>query len=217
MKEYRKEELKYYIIANLILIYYLSGLFEATGQIANVENLFILAKDASLMAIIYVYVLVFDSLINQHVKDLIVYWHKEKPGTYIFDSIYNNEIKDDRIDITEAKKKYANIYKSLLDIKNKSERDRFSNSKWYKIYLKYEKDERIYNMQKDFLLFRDMSSHTLIVLIIYLLSSLLIGYNNIFLIVLILLLEYLINKFAAINRAKRFVETTIVLDLNSKK
>ena len=83
MKEYRKEELKYYIIANLILIYYLSGLFEATGQIANVENLFILAKDASLMAIIYVYVLVFDSLINQHVKDLIVYWHKGKPGTYI--------------------------------------------------------------------------------------------------------------------------------------
>ena len=166
--------------------------------------------------IIYSLCIVFDSLIPSKLKDKLVYLWRSKPGEKIFSNMLDGKV-DERFTVEEAKKKYSEILSNLQSIKDKKEKKNYENSKWYEIYRQHEDETKVWVSQRDFLLCRDMSLMSIVILIIFIIFSLALDFITIKLMPIVYLLAlYIITMLAANAKAKRFAYTVISCDIHCK-
>ena len=93
----------------------------------------------------------------------------------------------------------------------------YENVEWYKLYTKYEKEDKVYFSHRDYLMFRDMTVSTIIMLILYIaIGSIVdvvpVSKNG----VIYLLVMYVIVNIATHSRGKRFVNNVFVCDIYNK-
>lgn len=218
MKNYRKIELKDYILLNILIIILFSGWIDKINDMIINSNIDYLSLIKEIVSLPFIYVIIFiaDTIIPSTVKEKIVFLFDDAPGSRIFTKIKNGKL-DNRISVHGAQKKYDKEIRILDKITDKNERAKESNSIWYSIYLKFKKEEQVTNSQTDYLLLRDMCSHTICILAMYCVLSLSFHETITWNIVLIIIAEYIIIMLAARIKANRFVSTVIALDINEKK
>ena len=233
MKDYRKEELKSYVIGNILFILTLSGVFDPVLS-KNIKDLIdvahLILESTLLSSILYIYIYIIDSMIPSSLKDKISYFPFNKPGMVVFIKIKSNGIlyRDDRFTVDDANRKYEEIYIGIDQITqklkvakdNKQKRDlkkqlkMYQNSKWFDIYMQHKDDLAVSAIQKDSLLNRDINVITVSILVLYMITCFCtsaIKLNGT--IIYLLLAEFVVTSIAAKSRAKRFVLTVISRDI----
>jgi hypothetical protein len=133
------------------------------------------------------------------------------PGTTVFTRMNNGALADIRFETSEASKKYKTVIAGFPS--NIKERSNYENAQWYKIYIRHKDDASVCSVHRDFLLCRDLYTTTIsmtiltgMMMIVQLISFswILLGY---------LLLMLIITNCVAHNKAHRFVNTVIAVDV----
>lgn len=95
---------------------------------------------------------------------------------------------------------------------------KYENSCWYAIYQKVQKEDKVYVSNRDFLLCRDISIMTIIMLAIYLVSAFILGtFTFSWKMVVILAIEYIISDMAMRGKGKRVAYNVIAEDIYCKE
>ena len=214
IKDYRNNELKNYVIGNILLVLYFSGIFDNLFTLDINSNLNIwktLIESALVSSIIYIYVFLLDSLIPGDIKQKVAYFHIGKlPGYTIFTKMKQNN-KDDRFTHADIVKKYASIYSNMPV--GKKEKGKYENAQWYKIYNNYKNESKILIANRDSLLSRDLTIITIMLIIIY---FILIGLKIIVFsktIVTVMLIELIVSNISMRGKATRLAYNVISEDI----
>ena len=214
IKDYRNNELKNYVIGNILLVLYFSGIFDNLFTLDINSNLNIwktLIESALVSSIIYIYVFLLDSLIPGDIKQKVAYFHIGKlPGYTIFTKMKQNN-KDDRFTHADIVKKYASIYSNMPV--GKKEKGKYENAQWYKIYNNHKNESKILIANRDFLLSRDLTIITIMLIIIY---FILIGLKIIVFsktIVTVMLIELIVSNISMRGKATRLAYNVISEDI----
>lgn len=169
IKDYRNNELKNYVIGNILLVLYFSGMLSKffSEDINDNLNIWSIAIESALISsIIYIYVFLLDSMIPGDIKQKIAYFHIGKLPGYIIFTKMKQSVRDNRFTQSDVMKKYDEIYANMpIDRK---EREKYENAQWYKLYKDCKNESKILISNRDFLLSRDITIITLMLLIIYL-------------------------------------------------
>ncbi len=214
LKSYRDNELKWFILAYLFL-----AIGSSNPDIIKSSDIEALSKIESLISTALVsgaicsLAFVIDSLYSQKIKDVLLYLRITKmPGTTIFTRIKSGTLNDVRFETTQAQKKYEAIINNIPANKSKSG---YENAKWYKIYVLHKEDSAISSVHRDFLLCRDLyiTTISLAVLTVIAMTVKLISFSWILL--GYLLAMAIITNCAAHNKAHRFVNTVIAVNIAS--
>lgn len=220
MKEYRKNELKNYVIGNILVIILFSGVMDLIyahfgNDIDVLKNVVsILLGSALLSSVLYIYVYILDSMVPSKFKDAFVYFLSGRPGDTIFEIILRPGV-DARFTSDEAKEKYKDFYVELNQLTNEKKK-RLQNSKWYRIYQSVEADETVRLSQQDFLLNRDMCIISIIMLFLYVVLTLFCSVFSVKMTVVVwIVIEIIVTKFAAMSKAKRFALNVITKDIHN--
>lgn len=221
MKEYRKKELKYYAIGNILLLLLMQGMFDGLMVRASndaVDIIETLLGSAIIGSVVYIYTFLLDSFMPSKAKDAVAYFPTGRPGDYIFTEIQKRD-PDARFTKGQVKNKYSDVYKNICNLQTNEEKKelrKYQNSEWYKIYKKNQDDESVYTSQQDFLLLRDMGSMTIMIALFYVAMVVLrlISFDG--RVVTFLIVEFLLSNLAAKNKAKRFAYNVIATDLNPR-
>ena len=221
MKNYRKEELKTYVIANILLIIWLSDIMQYILNAINEyskTNIDLIVTPVLLSSIIYIYIFIADSIIPSELKERIVFILKNRPGETIFTDMQNTSFKDSRFTQEQALNKYKDIYDEIGSINDDGKKREIENSKWYSIYLKYQENGSVSEAQKDYLLSRDLCVISVVIFIAFVIISIFdLNIKNEPNICLVILIEIGITMYAANVKAKRFVTNVIARDINGKR
>lgn len=226
IKEYRKNELRDFVLVNVLMILYFSEmlepLFESLGSQEFSTGLLYMAQvvfeNAFVTAVVYVYVFIFDSLIAGDAKFKVTYFGiKGMPGETVFTELRKGMIKDNRFTMEDFLFVYSGFFKKLdsdtcTDIKAKR---RYENSFWYKLYTKYASSEQKLGVaQKDYLLCRDMTMACLYLMPLYLIGCMLISDMKFSMnVVIMLVIEIFLCDVAMRSKGRRFAVDVIAIDL----
>lgn len=218
MKDYRRNELKFYVFGNIVMILLFSGFLDSIVGQQDSSNIIVVIKtllgSSVVFSLVYVYTYIIDSFIPANLKDGIIYFLFGRPGDTVFSDIRNNN-KDSRFTKEQAMSLYDEIYKRMNAlVSDKKALKNFENSSWFKIYRKHQSDGSVETAQKDFLLNRDMCIMTLIILGIYILLVLFGVFACSCKIITILLAQVLLIYIAANLKAMRFVNNVIANDVS---
>lgn len=213
IKDYRSNELKYFVIANIIALLYL-------GKVINVQlvandgtysNLIVTVINSALFSsTIYILVLILDALVPTKIKNVIVYWFFSLPGQVVF-SNWKRKGQDERISQKNFLKYYEKIYENMP---SKEKLRQYENVEWYKLYIKYEKEDKVFSSHRDYLMLRDMTVSTVVMLILYIVMGTIgeiipVCRNG----VSYLVVMYIITNIATHSRGKRFVNNVFACDI----
>lgn len=213
IKDYRSNELKYFVIANIIALLYL-------GKVINVQlvandgtysNLIVTVINSALFSsTIYILVLILDALVPTKIKNVIVYWFFPLPGQVVF-SNWKRKGQDERISQKNFLKYYEKIYENMP---SKEKLRQYENVEWYKLYIKYEKEDKVFSSHRDYLMLRDMTVSTVVMLILYIVMGTIgeiipVCRNG----VSYLVVMYIITNIATHSRGKRFVNNVFACDI----
>jgi hypothetical protein len=161
---------------------------------------------SGLAAVAPVVVFLLTSLLPPHVKAVLVFWRIRDalPGHRAF-SLY--AFRDPRIDIESLKKNVGQFPDSPRD----------QNSLWYRLFKKVEGEEAVALAHRQFLLFRDLASISILLIAIApaLLYALGVPSLNIGIVIALFLIQYSATAIAARNHGERLV--TNVLAVHSTK
>jgi hypothetical protein len=210
LKDYRKKELSYYIIANIaVLLLLLDSFHFSQFEIQIIEIISNFIRISILSSVIYILTFIADGLFSSDLKIWLIGGHS--PGEKIFSKIQNGTF-DKRFTCEEAQKIYSKIYESLP--KEKKDRFLYENAEWYKIYNKYRNVTMIMVSNRDFLLCRDIYFSTIINIIIYLgltfvFKTIVFDWRYIGYLTVMLILSNLGTR----NKGSRFVSNVIALDI----
>ena len=218
MKNYRENELKWYVFAYLLLLIGIRSneLFsiDNTDCLTNVEKLLPLTLLAGMICTLS---FVFDCLYPVNLKEKLLFlkFITTMPGKTIFTRISEGKIDDVRFEIEKAQERYKEIINNMPS--DKKLKEKYENSMWYPLYRKYEKDPRVEAAQRDFLLCRDLYTTTITMLV---LTGLGMKFN--FIQFSCLPIKYLvtmlfITNIAAYFKAHRCVNSVIAADLINLK
>lgn len=119
--------------------------------------------------------------------------------------------KDDRFTHADIVKKYASIYSNMPV--GKKEKGKYENAQWYKIYNNYKNESKILIANRDFLLSRDLTIITIMLIIIY---FILIGLKIIVFsktIVTVMLIELIVSNISMRGKATRLAYNVISEDI----
>ena len=218
IKDYRRNELKYYVLGNIMMILFFSGFLDSIVGQEDSSNMIVVIKtllgSSVVFSLVYVYTYIIDSFIPANIKDYIIYFIIGRPGDTIFSDIRNNN-KDPRFTKEQALALYDEVYKKMNALVcDKKALKNFENSSWFKIYRKHQSDGSVETAQKDFLLNRDMCIMTLIILGIYILLVVFGVFACSCKIITILLVQVLLTYIAANLKAIRFVHNVIANDIS---
>lgn len=214
LKTYRNNELKWFLVANVLFMMLTTKLFTFNEEnllnqaVANIERIISISIFSTT---VYVFTFIIDSIIPANLKVFLVFLWKKKPSATIFSQILNN-CKDDRFNIEKAKTKYKGIYDK---IKKEKQFSKDQTPLWYEIYNKYRDNPIVYGSNRDYLLLRDLHSQVIVLIIIYIMlifTTRIIPFSINYLIYLFVILV-LLNVGARI-QGNRMVYTVIALDLN---
>lgn len=215
IKDYRDKELKLYALVNIFVIIYIDKIITIEGML-DPNNRFTtlivaILNSALFLSILYIFVLLSDSLFSESMKNKIVYFGGHLPGETVFSKM-KIEVKDIRFTQQQVLERYKDIYENMPS--QKKDRYRYENSAWYKIYNKYRDNKMIYVSNRDYLLCRDMTSSTVVILILYLIFS-----DGLQLIlfkrdcIVYLMIMFLITNIATRTKGKRMVNNVLICDL----
>lgn len=173
IKDYRENELRNYVIANLLIIVIftdtLNHVFLSDEDLTN--SIIKTISFTFLASIIYIFVFILDGLIPSLYKDRLIYLHQEQlPGFSIFTDIRKNKINDIRFSKEKILETHNNIYHELDSLQPELEK-KFENEKWYELYIQNKESEMIITSQRDYLLTRDMYVSTISITILYVFFS----------------------------------------------
>lgn len=213
MKSYRKEELKSYLIGNIIVIFLFSFQFEKVAlENKDYYNLIIMVLSSSLIsAAIYSFVFVFDSVLPSNWKSVISTLKIHMPGETIWSDISMNT-KNLRFSDDEVKEKYKTIYDNMPHDKKKSYG--YQNSQWYRVYSRVQTSKKVELAQRDYLLCRDLNCSNLSILLFYFLFCFVLKLIKFsWLVIYYIIFLYVLLVIATRNKGQRFVKTVIAVDL----
>ena len=229
IKEYRKKELRDFVLVNVLLILFFSELLEplfellgsqeiSTGILCMMQAVF---ENTFVAAVVYIYVFIFDSLMSGETKFKVTYCGiKGMPGETVFSELRKEKIKDNRFTTRELLLAYSDFFKELDSdaCANVKVKRRYENSFWYKIYSKYESSEqKLWVAQKDFLLCRDMTMACLYLLPLYLIGCILFADMKFSVIMMIVLLgEILLCDVGMRSKGRKFAVDVIAIDLANR-
>ncbi len=141
LKEYRKKELKDFVLVNLIIILYFSNMLNPILEsIENQEEVFRILEvaqtvflNAIVAAVVYIYVFIFDSLIAGDIKFKVAYLgNKGLLGETIFSDIRSKKIGDKRFTLESFLELYADFFDNLDGdtYKDVGDKRRYENAYW---------------------------------------------------------------------------------------
>lgn len=214
LKNYRNNELKSYVIGNILLILCLHETFcvAAASTTDILKVLISIVESAIFSSIIYIYVFLVDASFSNSFKQKVVFFPFMKAPGYTIFSRMQKKLKDNRFTIEDVREKYKEIYQNMPMEKKK--RQLYENAQWYKIYQRYQNKPKILIAQRDYLLCRDITVITAVIAVIYLIFTLAL---KIFPIskkmLLVLVIEIIVADVATRNKATRFVHNVIAEDI----
>lgn len=155
IKDYREKELKNYVIGNILVLLIFSGSIQSV-IIWGIENSYdvwgTIIESALLSSILYIYVFIIDAVISGDTKFNICYFGKEKMPGYTIFSDMKTKLKDDRFSQEDVMSKYKEIYANMPETNKR----KYENNNWYKLYDGCKDESKIYTSHKDYLLCRDL-------------------------------------------------------------
>lgn len=163
LKKYRGKELKWFLLANIILMLVGSGVLDFSKvESISISDISSLLGITAVSSAIYIYTFILDSVLPSRVKVFLVFLWKRQPSYTIFTDM-ERKFEDDRFKLEDAKKKYSQIYERI-----KSEPSSFDQTPlWYEIYNKHRNNTIVFGSNRDYLLLRDMHSQTIVTTLVY--------------------------------------------------
>lgn len=220
VKDYRKDELKYYVIANVLLILFIHGYFPPILDIIKTQTkstLMDIVKVALstgiISSVIYAYIFVIDAIIPAPLKLKFCNLWRNLPGETIFDDLRLGKINDTRFTTDEVQNKYSEVYEQLQGLSSYEKRHK-ANSIWYRIFQKHIKKVTVLITYRDCLLCRDLYIASLLLLLLYpfLCCIRLLNFNCKYL--LILIFEIIVTNIAMRVKQNRLVRNVIAIDIH---
>ena len=211
LKEYRDKELKWFLLANIILMLIESGVLDfGKLESISISDISSLLGITAVSSAIYIYTFILDSILSSRVKVFLVFLWKRQPSCTIFTDM-EQKFEDDRFKLEDAKKKYHQIYERI-----KSEPDSFDQTPlWYEIYNKHRNNTIIFGSNRDYLLLRDMHSQTIVTIFAYIILwwfSGVLSFSWKFVIYLIIMAACL--NIGARVQGKKMVYNVLSIDVN---
>jgi len=212
LKDYRKKELRYYLLANISLLLLLSEFFPLvqSSNVIQIVNLVSTFFGISLLSsTIFILSFIFDGLVSSETKTLLIGGHS--PGEKIFTKI-KKESFDKRFTNTDAQRVYSKVFELMPN--DKREKYLYENAEWYKIYNKHRDTNIIVSSHRDYLLYRDIYFATIVNMIIYfglIFGFKIISFNWQYLCYLSVML--IITNLGTRNKRKRFICNVIAYDI----
>jgi hypothetical protein len=166
-------------------------------SLQNIKSYFddFTAKDGMVAALTPIIVFVLNSILSSGVKAIIVFWKVKNPlpGNRIFTELGP---KDARIDMNKIEQIVGTIPTEPKD----------QNSLWYQHYKKYQECLIVKTAHRHFLLARDMTAVTLVMLVLLPCSIIVFSKNwqGAVIYLVILLAQYIFLTLAAQGHGKRF-------------
>ena len=216
IKNFRNDELVSYVIAHLIIISVSSGVFNFILDSENASYITIiisLLSSVVFSSVIYIYVLLFDSILPNSIKDIIIWVFTGLPGDHIFTSIKNNN-KDKRFNTKQALSIYKGIYESIEIAATNKDRKIIENNSWYKIYKKHENDASVKFSQRDYLLCRDLFFTTLFIVVGYIVFQLYLDDSISWQLIVWFIVELILTWLSARYKGVRFAYNVIACDIS---
>ena len=109
IKDYRENELKYFVVGNLILILIglgkINPIIKPTSDTSGFTILNTVLGSAIFAALIFIFVYISDNLMPSIYKERIIWLWQGLPGGRVFEQIDN--LRDDRINNEDVKKEYS--------------------------------------------------------------------------------------------------------------
>lgn len=219
LKDYREKELKWYILANVLIILFIQDLFQVNdifNNSKNVEIILTLLGSTVLTVAFFCFILVTESLFSSNTKTIVLNLGIfRQPGEIIFSELKNRNY-DIRFTKEQVFEKFKDIYNKLPEDKN--DRYKYENSQWYSIFNKHRSHDMIMMSNREYLLCRDIYISNISLVIIYLIASFwlkIILFNYKYLIFLAIML--IITNIGTRQKAKRYAYNVIALEINDKK
>ena len=216
IKDYRQKELCVYVIVNILMIIYESGMLDIIISILQESIILKVAQiilgSTALYTILYLCIIIADSIIPGKWKMKFIWLFSEMPGEVIFTKI-REQNNDKRFTANGVLQKYNNVYDVIDTETDKQKIREFQNANWYKIYQDNENKPQVFNAHREFLLFRDMSVLTIFIIIG---TSIFYLYNTYTMhcwVFIILIIELCITWLIARSKGRRFVYNVIAVDL----
>ncbi|NLM71850.1 MAG: hypothetical protein GX181_07830 [Synergistaceae bacterium] len=215
MKDYRTNELKWYVWAYVLVLMSTSKPRIATcASDYQFQYFDMLLTSAFFAGAISALAFVFDSLYTERAKrTLLCFGVLPLPGETIFTRISKEKIKDIRFDVNKAQIAYTDIIAGLPS--SKKERERYENEKWYSLFRQYKDDPMVKGSHRDFLLSRDLFTATVTLLALTCLGVLSKAVQLNWLPFAYLAVMLGLTGVASHFKASRFVNNVIVADLNA--
>lgn len=215
IKDYRNKELTAYIIANALGLLLFLNILDLKETLVSSENISKIINSFLITSCLSVFAYLGDSILSGDIKDKLVDLWRRRPGEVVFKKIKDNN-NDIRFTTEQALEKYKDIYSNFPT--TLKERYKYENSKWYSIYHKYQKVEKIYNANRDYLLCRDMHIATYVITVLYIVIGAFSAAVNLTLPCVLYEIGFLIiTNVAARQKAKRLVYDVIAYDLQQKE
>ena len=206
MKDYRNNELKYYVISCIFVFFWMH--FKSSVTMLDMWGVLnpLLASP-----VFYIFTILFDSLYDSNIKFKIIFWRKGMPSRRVFDDIFAKG-NPPWFTSDEAKKAYAQLNEAMPKT---NERYEYQAREWYKIYSKY-RDKKIEQLDvsaKEYRMFRDINIATINLFVLYLLYCLLCQ-KVYWAYIVFLLLAFIVTNTSARIRGKKWVYNVIAYDIN---
>lgn len=211
LKEYRDKELKWFLLANILLMLIGSGILDfGDMESISISDISSLLSVTAVSSAIYIYTFILDSLLPSRVKVFLVFLWKRQPSCTIFTDM-ERKFGDDRFKLEDAKMKYSKIYERI-----KSEPSSFDQTPlWYEIYNKHRNNTIVFGSNRDYLLLRDMHSQTIVTMLAYILLwwfSGLLSFSWKFVVYLVIMIVCL--NIGARVQGKKMVYNVLSIDVN---
>jgi len=207
LKEKNQAYIILYVTINfsILLVLYKNGFFDSNDFI-NIFQKFSL-KDGVYFVLLAFITIKFQGLFSTETKGRLVFW-KEKgylPGDEAFSKYVN---KDSRINKKRLVEKYGNFPRN----------PKKQNTFWYRIYQELS-DERVDKVHKDYLLFRELTSFSILFILsfpFFLYFSININFKILIIYLGILCIQYLVVRYSAKNYGERFVVNVLAIGSSKK-
>lgn len=211
LKDYRNNELKWFLLANILLMI-ISSEFLLFGDtidswitgISSVLNVTVFSSA------IYILTFVFDAVVPSRMKVILVFLWKKQPSCTIFSDM-ERKFEDNRFTLDDAKKKYSKIYEQI-----ESKPKTFDQTPlWYEIYNRHRDNTIVFGSNRDYLLLRDMHAQTIMLLLVYIFlwrMSEIIAFSWKY--VLYLLFMTVMLNISARVQGKRLMYNVLSVDIN---
>lgn len=214
LKDYRDKELKWFLLANILLMIISSGLLVFGETVDSwIKGLSSALNVTVFSSAIYILTFIFDSVVPSHVKVFLVFLWKKQPSATIFTDM-ERKFSDNRFTLDDAQNKYANIYETLKGKSGKYDQ----TALWYEIYNRNRDNTIVFGSNRDYLLLRDMHAQTIMLIIVYIsLSHItnIIAFSKEYILYLTLMI-ILLNISARV-QGKRLMYNVLSVDINKSQ